>query len=144
MKRCKKCLKDKSFTEFTGSPTTKDRLRNWCKSCFALYDKARRPTLTAEYRKGRSLVRYWPDLSPLEARERYLDLLKEQKGLCKICGNPPTSPTRRGLIRDFNVDHCHTTGKVRGLLCDSCNIGIGLLGDNPALLKQAIIYLERS
>jgi hypothetical protein len=63
-------------------------------------------------------------------------MLKEQNGLCKICKNPPAS-----LNKSLGVDHCHKTGKVRGLLCDKCNRGLGLFGDNPVLLEIAKQYL---
>lgn len=41
------------------------------------------------------------------------------------------------------IDHCHKTGKVRGILCDGCNVGLGSFGDNPKTLKLAIAYLEK-
>lgn len=59
-----------------------------------------------------------------------------QKGVCAICGLPQTH-------RLLAVDHCHATRKVRDLLCDGCNIGLGNFKDNPALLEQAKLYLER-
>jgi hypothetical protein len=67
--------------------------------------------------------------------EDYANLLKSQNGCCKICSSEPTK------TRKLCVDHCHKTGKVRGLLCDSCNRGIGLLGDESKQLKIAYKYL---
>jgi hypothetical protein len=51
-----------------------------------------------------------------------------------------STPQGRGT---FHVDHCHETGKIRGLLCHSCNTGIGKLGDNLEGLQKAVSYLER-
>lgn len=64
-----------------------------------------------------------------------------QGGVCAICKNPETAVQRYGLKR-LALDHCHTTGKIRGLLCQRCNQMIGHGGDNIELLKAAIAYLE--
>lgn len=64
----------------------------------------------------------------------YARLCSEQHGQCAICG---ISPFGQAL----HVDHCHETGKVRGLLCLTCNAGIGLLKDDPDLCYAASIYL---
>ena len=61
----------------------------------------------------------------------------DQNGLCEICGQ---LPGLNGLV----VDHCHSTGRVRGLLCSPCNSAIGLLKENPATLLAAIEYLAAS
>lgn len=65
----------------------------------------------------------------------YLDLLRQQDGVCAICGSYPTP--RRRLV----VDHDHESGAVRGLLCPSCNAGVGMLKDDVAVLQSAISYL---
>jgi hypothetical protein len=70
------------------------------------------------------------------SREEYSALLEKQGGACALCGKP--KPPQRRLL----VDHCHETGKVRGLLCIGCNTAIGQLGDNVAGLTKAIEYLE--
>ncbi len=60
------------------------------------------------------------------------------------CGNPScgaTSPS--GRWETWHIDHCHRTGKVRGLLCDRCNKGVGLFDDDPAKLAGMIEYLTR-
>lgn len=66
--------------------------------------------------------------------DEYTTLLKAQKGVCAICGEECT--------RRLAVDHNHTTGKVRGLLCNNCNRGIGHLQDNSNLLKKAAEYID--
>lgn len=67
-----------------------------------------------------------------------------QKGLCGICKNQLELPSRtRGQQRRAAVvDHDHTTGNIRGLLCNSCNKGIGLLDDSHLLLTQALKWIK--
>jgi hypothetical protein len=65
-------------------------------------------------------------------------LLAEQGGGCAICGT--TTPRGRG--QRFHVDHCHETGKVRGILCSECNTGLGKFRDDPDLLRRALAYLS--
>lgn len=67
----------------------------------------------------------------------YEAMLAAQDGVCGICrGTEPTGAM-------FNVDHDHTTGAVRGLLCRKCNVAIGLLGDDPGRVTAAVNYLMR-
>lgn len=68
--------------------------------------------------------------------ETYEIKMREQNGLCWICKRPGDNHGR------LSVDHNHSTGKVRGLLCVSCNHGIGNFRDNALLLQRAINYLE--
>ena len=74
--------------------------------------------------------------------EEYNNKLSAQHGLCAICCRPETT-LLNGQIKRLAIDHNHITGKVRGLLCDDCNRGIGLLqGDKDTIiLKQAIKYI---
>lgn len=65
--------------------------------------------------------------------ELYEEMHKEQAGKCKICSIPKNK---------LCVDHCHSTGKIRGLLCDNCNHGLGKFKDNTKLLEEAINYLK--
>ena len=69
--------------------------------------------------------------------DQYNQLLYEQGFACKICGI-----TAKDYGKTFAVDHDHTTGKVRGLLCSNCNTGLGLLNDDVETLAKAIIYLS--
>jgi hypothetical protein len=76
------------------------------------------------------------------ATEQEIEQLKtDQRGRCAICSNlfSDTDKARR-----MCVDHNHETKKIRGLLCHSCNSGLGLLGDRSELLRFAILYLERN
>ena len=68
--------------------------------------------------------------------EQYSTMLSDQGGVCKICRKPDTSG------RNLAVDHNHTTGCIRGLLCISCNTAIGLVKENENVLKAMISYLQ--
>jgi hypothetical protein len=65
----------------------------------------------------------------------------KQSGVCAICNKPETAVIH-GRQMSLAVDHCHDTGKVRALLCNSCNQGIGMLKHDRDLLQKAIAYLE--
>lgn len=69
--------------------------------------------------------------------EIYNKLLNLQNNVCYICNNPESI-----LNKSLAVDHCHTTGKIRGLLCSRCNKALGLFNDNIELLNKAIYYLK--
>lgn len=66
----------------------------------------------------------------------YEQKLKDQGGVCEICGKPDEVEGRR-----MAIDHCHDTGKVRGLLCGNCNRGLGNFQDNAELVAKAADYL---
>lgn len=61
-------------------------------------------------------------------------MAESQGWACKICNRIPENK--------LHVDHCHETGKIRGLLCGGCNVGLGHFGDDPERLKYAAAYLE--
>lgn len=70
--------------------------------------------------------------------EDFRKMEADQGGCCKICGGPPNG---KGL---FHIDHDHQTGKIRGLLCATCNVGLGSFKDDKELLHKAITYLTQS
>lgn len=114
---------------------------SWCKSCLAKsnrewYDKnvaVLSPNEISKYNKNRALTsKYKITL------QQYEQMLLEQDYQCKIC----STTTPGGMGNMFVVDHNHLTGKVRGLLCFSCNCGIGSLKESITNLQKAIIYLE--
>jgi len=70
--------------------------------------------------------------------EQKAQMIKEQGGTCRICKNP-LEPGRKSP-----TDHDHKTGKVRGILCNKCNIGLGMFKDNIEYLQSAIEYLNKN
>ncbi len=82
---------------------------------------------TRTIREQRYLQRYGMTLDDFDR------MMTEQDGKCAICNNEQ---------KRLHIDHCHATGRVRGLLCTSCNLGLGLLKDDESLLAKAIKYLE--
>ncbi len=74
--------------------------------------------------------------------EEFNKILEAQNNLCAICKQPETRQFN-GRTSSLALDHCHETGKVRGLLCWRCNSGIGKLRDNSELLRNAADYLDR-
>jgi hypothetical protein len=75
--------------------------------------------------------------------EQYNQMLADQKGICATpnCMNDGSEDKRR---RRLFVDHCHTTGKVRGLLCCTCNRVLGMLKESPPLIRGLADYIERT
>jgi len=72
-------------------------------------------------------------------KDDFDEMLKGQEYKCKICGLRSSE-----LKRTFHLDHCHDTLKIRGILCPSCNTGLGLFRDNIEVLKSAVKYLEEN
>lgn len=74
----------------------------------------------------------------------YNDMFLKQEGLCDICCNPEVCKTSSGAIKMLSVDHCHISGKVRGLLCTKCNTSLGGFNDSISMLLLAIKYLNEN
>ena len=72
----------------------------------------------------------------------YTEMYNSQAGKCAICGNPETTMLH-GKIRDLSVDHCHSTGKIRQLLCNACNHILGEAKENKETLLAAVAYLKK-
>lgn len=70
----------------------------------------------------------------------YHRMFEEQRGLCAICHSPDSRNGNRSMV----VDHDHSTGQVRGLLCGTCNTALGKFRDDPTILRSAIRYLDRA
>jgi hypothetical protein len=71
----------------------------------------------------------------------YNNIYIKQNGVCAICFNPEIITGKNKIIKRLSLDHCHTTGKIRGLLCHKCNTAIGLMNDSAILLDKAKKYL---
>ena len=126
MKTCTKCGVTKPLTEYYTIKKS-GRQHGSCKECFKKKTKESRARMGSDHAKDRDL------------RWRYGITLEDYNKMdqnCNICGS---SEEGRGF--KMNVDHCHDTGKVRGLLCNSCNRGLGLLGEDN--LEKAIQYLNQ-
>ena len=128
-KRCTKCGEEKPYSEFHFEKRSSDGVVSRCKDCTRAYGKQWRQAKGNMYHRTQ---RY--GITPAE----YHEMLDEQLGRCACCGS--SNPKRKA---GFVVDHDHSTGLVRGLLCHSCNIGIGQLGDSISGLTNAVDYLRR-
>lgn len=137
--KCSVCKKEKSLTDFTVRKTHRPgKPVSQCKSCKAEINKKRRiedAEKVLEIERKSKIKRAY-GITP----EQYENMLAKQNGLCKIC----SAKKPGGRTRLFFIDHCHNTGKVRGLLCMRCNTGLGLFLDNPDFLKKAISYLKEN
>jgi hypothetical protein len=122
MKQCKKCGTNKPLTEYGNKTDESDGLHLYCKICVnGEYD-------STKYKKYKLNKHY--GITP----KQYDNMLTDQQGKCAVCGDIMTQP---------HVDHCHTTGKVRGLLCINCNQGLGKFKDDTNKLQHAIDYLNK-
>jgi hypothetical protein len=106
------------------------RTNSTCRECHKIGCKERWHKRTETDRQASRAYKY--GITP----NKFLEMLAEQNGKCKICGTKPT--TQRGL----HVDHCHTTGIVRGLLCHGCNVALGNMKEDPEILLKAVEYLR--
>lgn len=155
-KVCTKCGKEflRTAKFFYKDKQKKDGLRPECKGCRNRQQKIYRDTeygilvhkvANAKYKKtGRGKFINWRSMLKRKYNltvNSYDKLSVTQNNLCAICHNPETV-LYKGSLKILCVDHCHTTGKVRGLLCSRCNKAIGLLEDDMSLLLSAVKYLR--
>lgn len=135
MKTCRKCQQSKNIDNFglSYSKVNPENRLHICKSCVNF----RRKTYESRFGFGlraNNLKRLY-NMTPQD----YLELSKSQQDKCFICGlENKFGPNKSKLV----VDHCHNTGKVRNLLCDKCNKGLGQFNDSPELLQKAAEYLK--
>ncbi len=132
-KLCTKCKEVKDRSLFYNNKGHKDGLAFMCKVCSNLrsVEYARNNRATIRAKRHDLKTRYGI------TKEEYATLLEYQAGRCAICDSEGC-PTGRALA----VDHCHTTNKVRGLLCSHCNMGLGMFKDSTPRLTSAIQYLK--
>lgn len=153
MKKCSKCGETKELTEFHKDRGNKDGLCWWCKVCKTtqvnIYTEANRDKVYAGNRAyGVRYPRRIRNKNLLQAfgitLDQYETMLAAQGGVCAICEQAETEiHPRSKKIRNYAVDHDHITGDVRGLLCNACNRGLGLLGDTAERLRKAVAYTEK-
>ncbi len=149
MKWCSTCKAEKPLSEFSRNKVYHDGLARTCRTCnnarSAAYGRKHQKRLAA-----RALARYHaaPEQHAEYSLKRhygvphgtYARMLSEQAGKCAICQTTePGGPAKR--IRRFHIDHCHETGQIRALLCESCNNGLGRFHDNPDTLRLAADYI---
>ena len=134
-KHCSRCREDKLIGDFYKNRGMSDGYLKQCKVCIQRARKNYRDKNPDARRKSHLKQKFSLTL------EDWYSMWNAQEGLCAICSNPMTRKHRGG--RCACVDHCHASGRVRGLLCNKCNRGLGQFDDNPAVLKAAILYLSR-
>lgn len=148
MRQCRACQQSKPLAEYNDHPKARGGKDTICRECAKAYkrDWYRKNT---ERRLERN--RKWAEENREQVQEisragalrrqygltvgEYDALLAGQDGRCAICRKPP------GRHR-LSVDHCHETGRVRGLLCKKCNTGIGMLGDTEERIRAVLKYLS--
>jgi len=141
-KECTKCKELKLESEFYKVGKTNPKPRTICKTCYA-------ETFRINYKKNPERYRGYTNNKPYRPELKrkanlktfgltiaeYDQMLVAQNNVCAICNNTCSSGKR------LAVDHCHITGKIRGLLCRRCNQSIGKFNDDPVLIQKAVNYL---
>lgn len=136
-KVCTRCEKRKRSEFFYRDRTRPDGLSVWCKGC--------QNSVRGENRKSRSGWRKYQLRSYGLTEADYQQMFVAQDGRCAICRQPPRVQDSKDQARNdhrLQVDHCHGTGRVRGLLCGLCNRGLGQFHDDPEILEVALSYLR--
>lgn len=170
-KFCTQCNTYQPLSNFHKQARAKDGLQYRCKDCDKAFHRARylkdKEKITEQTRKWKAenkdraiqkgnewrknnveKVKEYQRTSNLRKNfgigiEEYETLLSEQNGVCAICAQFETFIHKAtGKPARLAVDHCHTSGNVRKLLCKACNNGLGLFRDNPELLIKAADYLK--
>lgn len=143
MKNCTVCKELLPLTSYHNSSKTRDGKGYRCIKCDRLARKKYREDNYERFlelhRNQDLLVKYGLSL------EDYENIRRVQDDCCKICGkhvSKNNGPVAKNGSQRLCVDHCHSTGKVRGLLCNNCNRALGLLKDDKEILKKMIEYLD--
>lgn len=163
-RKCKICSQIKAIEDFaiTRGKTNKQYRRRYCRRCHNQKLIAHRKQNKEAWNES---LRKWRKRNPERDRENakawrnrnkervadyrrkqsikaplglYGEILAQQNGLCAICGR--AGPVHKKLL---GLDHCHTTGQMRGVLCSPCNQAIGMMEDDIERLAAAIEYLKR-
>ena len=134
IKKCLECNELKPIEDFWKHSGRKDGRVERCKPCSRKLDKGR------WHKRKDHQKNYVLEKTYGITLNEYQNLRTFQENKCAICGCEVMDVTGRELA----VDHCHKSGKVRGLLCSNCNLGLGSFKDDPELLTKAIEYLVRT
>ena len=132
MKTCIYCKVEQELIYFSKQPGNKDGLNNSCKKCRNVYKATRKKANPRKFKNYHLQHHYNITI------EQYDELYLVQDGRCAICKTHSDN-----LNGPLHVDHSHVTGKVRGLLCLSCNRGIGFLKDSRINVQAADVYLAK-
>jgi hypothetical protein len=134
-KKCKSCGAIKERSEYYKDSRRKDGITAYCKPCKLEINQAWRESNPDKYQKSVVDLK-WTAKSRRYgiSKEEFFTMLEQQNNSCAIC--------KESIGESAHVDHCHSSGKVRGLLCASCNKGLGMFKDNIAHLESAIEYLN--
>jgi hypothetical protein len=153
VKQCSKCGEQKPLNQFHRDKSNKDGLYAYCKTCACAKTAAWKQANPERNKEGqrisrRKRPRVYRNKNLMYSfgisLEQYEQMEAAQGGVCAVCGQPEREiHPRSGKRRNLAVDHDHNTNQIRGLLCNACNRGIGLLNDDPEMLRAAIAYLER-
>jgi hypothetical protein len=132
LKLCRKCGLVKPHSEFYPKPNRHtDPFESRCKACASDWSRRHNAQERIKLRKQEQRFRDRYGITVAEYQER----LAAQKGACAVC--------KRRSASTLHVDHNHSTGAVRDLLCLRCNALLGHCAEDPAILQAAIDYLER-
>ena len=136
MKKCSKCGETKPVADFCKDKRNETGLKSNCRICARKMTEIWRQNNTAhiaKYRRESPLRFSWELKTKYNLTvDQYQNMVLTQNGKCAICHEET----------ELQVDHCHKTNRVRGLLCFKCNIAIAHFNDSPYLLAEATKYLE--
>lgn len=132
-KSCNVCGEHKLLSEYSKVHSAGNVYRVYCKKCAVKMVQDKRKDDPLWWRKF-----YLKKHFNMTMKD-YQDMLESQDYKCLIC---ETRFDIEVIGKRPNLDHCHSTGKIRGILCFNCNTGIGKLNDNLSTLKKAVQYLE--
>lgn len=137
-KMCSRCNTLKSPADFYKNRKGKGGLTSYCRSCQSQVNAEMRASLSPEEKAKRDkylrdfVIKRKYNLTP----EQWESLFDEQGRACAIC-----KTTECRTQNGWNVDHCHSTGEVRGILCQHCNQLLGMAQDKTQILIDATFYL---
>lgn len=163
LKTCTGCKVEKSLDCFTKRKSGADGINSKCRECTSAANRAayalnaeKRRNRMAEFRKSNpDAVKNWRKIANVRrankqsidslfrlygvTKEQYNEILERQNGKCAICLSE--SSNQINMTR-LVLDHCHDTGKPRGLLCNRCNTGLGMFRDRVETVLKAVDYLR--